>query len=77
MPALVKRRFGASGKSDDDGTIVCCFSRKKSRNDCLIWAEVIGAKGSAIRAFLQGGFPFRGHPERKRGTSQITSGINV
>ena len=41
MPALVKSRFGASGNSDDDGTIVCCFSRKKSRNDCLICAEVI------------------------------------
>src|SRR5438552_5521224 len=41
MPALVKSRFGASGKSDDEGTMVCFFSRKKSRNDCLIWAEVM------------------------------------
>jgi hypothetical protein len=41
MPALVKRRFGASGNSDDEGTMVCFFSRKKSRNDCLICAEVI------------------------------------
>jgi hypothetical protein len=38
---LVKRRFGAPGKSDDDGTMVCFFSRKKSRNDCLISAEVM------------------------------------
>jgi 4-amino-4-deoxy-L-arabinose transferase-like glycosyltransferase len=38
---LVKRRFGASGNSGDDGTIVCCFSRKKSRNDCRISAEVM------------------------------------
>src|ERR1700731_770604 len=41
MPALVKRRLGASGKSDDDGTMVCFFSRKKSRKDCRIWAEVM------------------------------------
>ena len=42
MPALVKSRFGASGRSDDEGTMVCCFSRKKSRNDWRISAEVIG-----------------------------------
>src|SRR5207245_3848872 len=41
MPALVKSRLGASGKSGDDGTMVCFFSRKKSRNDCRIWAEVM------------------------------------
>src|SRR5438105_11459826 len=41
MPALVKSRFGASGMSGDDGTMVCFFSRKKSRNDCRIWAEVM------------------------------------
>ena len=35
MPALVKSRLGESGRSDDDGTMVCCFSRKKSRNDSL------------------------------------------
>src|SRR5256885_2556138 len=47
MPALVKRRLGASGNSDDDGTIVCFFSRKKSRNDCRIWAEVMTPKLNA------------------------------
>src|SRR5437899_8899907 len=41
MPAFVKSRFGASGSSDDDGTMVCFLSRKKSRNDCRISAEVI------------------------------------
>ncbi len=41
MPAFVKSKLGASGKSGDDGTIVCFFSRKKSRNDCRIWAEVM------------------------------------
>src|ERR1700736_1995394 len=41
MPALVKSRFGASGKSGEDGTMVCFFSRKKLRNDCLISAEVM------------------------------------
>src|SRR5712691_9421041 len=34
-------QFGASGRSDDDGTMVCCFSRKKSRNDCRISADVM------------------------------------
>src|ERR1700719_4327542 len=43
MPALVKSRFGESGRSEDDGTIVCCFSRKKSRKDLRISAEVIAA----------------------------------
>src|SRR6266576_811431 len=51
MPALVKSRFGASGNSDDDGTIVCCFSRKKSRNDCRICVEVM-AGGSPDRSKL-------------------------
>ncbi len=36
MPALVKSRFGESGMSEALGTIVCCFSRKKSRNDWRI-----------------------------------------
>ena len=31
MPAFVKSRFGESGRSDDEGTMVCSFSRKKSR----------------------------------------------
>ncbi len=57
MPALVKSRFGASGRSDDDGTMVCFFSRKKSRNDCRICAEVINPKLSAtfhgMRELLQ------------------------
>src|SRR5205085_12404740 len=41
MPALVKSRFGASGKSDDDGTTVCLFSRTQSRDDRRIWAAVM------------------------------------
>src|SRR6266566_3707087 len=57
MPAFVKSRFGASGKSDDEGTMVCFFSRKKSRNDCRICAEVINPKLSAtflgMRELLQ------------------------
>src|SRR5437016_1137083 len=31
IPAFVKSRLGASGSSEDDGTIVCLFSPKKSR----------------------------------------------
>ena len=57
MPAFVKSKLGASGKSDDDGTMICFFSRKKSRNDCLICAEVINPKLSAtflgMRELLQ------------------------
>jgi hypothetical protein len=46
IPALVKSRFGASGSNDDDGTTVCFFSRKKSRNDSRICAEVMMGKAS-------------------------------
>src|SRR5271155_108922 len=41
MPALVNSRFGASGSNELDGTMVCCFSRKKSRKLWRISAEVI------------------------------------
>src|SRR5579872_5706375 len=36
MPAFVKSRFGESGIRLDDGTMVCCFDLKKSRNDWRI-----------------------------------------
>src|SRR5208282_1990240 len=36
MPAFANSRFGALGSKLADGTIVCCFSRKKSKKDCLI-----------------------------------------
>src|SRR5437763_13553909 len=49
IPAFVNSRFGESGSSDADGTIVCCFSRKKSKNDCRISAEVmIGGTVAAV-----------------------------
>src|SRR5437667_8542262 len=41
MPALVNRRFGASGRRLEEGTMVCCFDLKKSRNDRRISALVI------------------------------------
>jgi hypothetical protein len=41
IPAFVNRRFGESGRRLEDGTIVCCFDLKKSRNDCRICADVI------------------------------------
>jgi hypothetical protein len=31
MPAFVNRRFGESGRSDEDGTMVCPFDLKKSK----------------------------------------------
>jgi hypothetical protein len=41
MPALVKSRFGESGMSDEDGTMVCSFDLKKSKNDWRICELVI------------------------------------
>src|SRR3989442_1142683 len=52
MPALVKSRFGPSGRSDEEGTMECCFSRKKSRKDRRICAEVM----MSILAWLQSSF---------------------
>src|SRR4029079_13938381 len=40
MHALVNSRFGLSGIRELEGTIVCCFSRKKSRKPWRIWALV-------------------------------------
>ena len=40
MPALVNIRFGEVGMTDEDGTMVCSFSSKKSRKDCRISLEV-------------------------------------
>src|SRR5262245_16838101 len=56
MPALVKSRFGESGMRLDEGTMVCCFDLKKSRNDWRIWALVIIGKlnsgGARLRRAL-------------------------
>ena len=41
MPALVKSRLGASGISEDEGTIECSFDSKNSRNDWRIWSDVM------------------------------------
>ena len=41
MPAFVNKRFGESGMSELDGTMVCCFDLKKSRNDWRICVLVI------------------------------------
>src|SRR5580658_7249112 len=41
MPALVNNRFGESGISELDGTMVCCFDLKKSRNDWRMSADVM------------------------------------
>jgi hypothetical protein len=41
MPAFVNRRFGESGMRLEDGTMVCCFDLKKSRNDWRICELVI------------------------------------
>src|SRR5258708_11169841 len=44
MPALVKSRLGESGSKLDEGTMVCPFDLKKSKNDCRISALVIVTK---------------------------------
>ena len=53
MPAFVKSRFGESGRSDDDGTMVCCFSRKKSKKDWRISAEVMRRESQGSGADFQ------------------------
>src|ERR1017187_6495915 len=43
MPALVNSRFGLSGMSEDEGTMVCDFDLKKSRKSFRTWVlERIG-----------------------------------
>jgi hypothetical protein len=49
MPAFVNRRFGLSGMRDELGTIVWCFSRKKSRKDWRIWADVMVRRKKGTR----------------------------
>src|SRR5580765_5255018 len=51
MPALVKSRFGESGKSDDEGTMVCFFSRKKSRNDWRI-SKLVISRGMGFQPMI-------------------------
>jgi hypothetical protein len=41
MPAFVNNRFGESGIRLEDGTMLCCFDLKKSRNDWRICELVI------------------------------------
>src|SRR6188768_4093858 len=48
MPALVNSRFGLSGINEDDGTMVCDFDLKKSRNDWRICDDVIMANQSVV-----------------------------
>src|SRR5262249_6318072 len=50
MPAFVNSRFGLSGISEDDGTMVCDFDLKKSRNDWRICVLVIMKKSIAVEA---------------------------
>src|SRR6266850_5220755 len=52
MPAFVNRRFGESGSRLDDGTMVCCFDLKKSRNDWRISDDVIATKSKPGRTHV-------------------------
>src|SRR3954469_16670470 len=72
MPALVKSRLGESGRSEDEGTMVCCFSRKKSRNDWRIWALV--RMGRRERRFEKG---MRSSPRRGKGKARGGGRRNV
>ena len=82
IPALVNSRFGLSGIRLELGTSVCCFERKKSRNDWRISAEVscevVRGRWSVIRGrrkvrlgapqtFLHGP-PNHGRPTFRDGT---------
>jgi hypothetical protein len=69
MPAFVNRRLGESGIKLDEGTIVCPFDLKKSRNDWRICELVINRvgedkkTGAARRAeVLNGGVPLAHTP---------------
>src|ERR1700685_291537 len=53
MPAFVNKRFGESGMSELDGTMVCDFDLKKSRNDWRICVLVIMAKLFSRLAAIQ------------------------
>src|SRR5690606_19320370 len=58
MPALVKSSPGESGRSEDDGTIVCFCWWKKSRKDWRICAEVMGrGKAASTRGGAGEGKP--------------------
>ncbi len=48
MPAFVKSRFGESGMRLEDGTMLCSFDLKKSKNDWRIWVEVMVPKISVF-----------------------------
>jgi hypothetical protein len=50
MPALVNNRLGLFGMRLEDGTMVCCFDLKKSRNDWRICVLVIIVKSNSGRA---------------------------
>src|SRR6202011_6111996 len=49
MPALVKSKLGELGSKLAEGTIVCRFSRKKSKKDCLISEAFIMRCASSSR----------------------------
>src|SRR6185295_2620007 len=49
MPALVNSRFGLSGMSEDEGTMVCCFDLKKSRKS---WRICLPGRMGAVLIYL-------------------------
>src|SRR5438477_11075991 len=66
IPAFVKSRFGESGRSDADGTMVCFFSRKKSRKDWRISAAVMRRQSQGgARNFQMEMLLFRPHSRRQ------------
>src|SRR5688572_17914853 len=80
MPALVKRRLGLSGMRLEEGTMVCCFDLKKSRNDWRISLLVIVSKparrGGGKRENTLGNdqMPHRNGKEMQVPKCQIPSG---
>src|SRR5262245_58953137 len=59
IPALVNRRLGLSGMRLEEGTMVCCFGLKKSRNDWRISLLVINGPAS-LRSEKRGEYTPRG-----------------
>ena len=64
MPALVNSRFGESGMSDEDGTMVCPFDLKKSKKLWRISADVIVK--TLMRLNVKSGRKLAGKPGAKR-----------
>jgi len=52
MPAFVNSKLGEDGMSEAEGTTVCRFSQKKSRNDWRMDCEVMSVRSEPPESLL-------------------------